>query len=84
VFVEDTDRLEWCARGERLEPEGDVRLFRTSLDACDVVAVTFACRLALFGIGESDAAPRGDLRFRNPRHPAARTLALASAVMSSV
>jgi hypothetical protein len=38
----------------------------------------------MFGLGEPDAAPGGELRFRNPGHPAAGTPALAPAVLSSV
>jgi hypothetical protein len=30
------------------------------------------------------AEPDGELRFRNPRHPAAKTEALAPAVLSSI
>jgi hypothetical protein len=84
MFVEDTDRLEWRDLRERLELEGEARQFMTNREARGVVAVTFTSRLELFGIGESDAAPGGELCFRNPCHPAAKTPALAPAVMSSV
>jgi hypothetical protein len=84
MFVEDTDRLEWRGLRERLELEGEARQFMTNPEARPVVAVTFASRLELFGLGEPDAAPDGELRFRNPGHPAARVAALAPAVMSSV
>jgi hypothetical protein len=84
MFVEDTDRLEWRGLRERLELEGEARQFMTNPEARPVVAVTFISRLELFGLGEPDAAPGGELRFRNPGHPAAGMAALAPAVMSSV
>jgi hypothetical protein len=84
MFVEDTDRLEWRGLRERLELEGEARQFMTNPEARRVVAVTFISRLELFGLGEPDAAPGGELRFRNPGHPAAGMAALAPAVMSSV
>jgi hypothetical protein len=84
IFVEDTDRLEWRGLRERLELEGEARQFMTNPEARPVVAVTLTSRLELFGLGEPDAAPGGELRFRNPGHPAAKILALAPAVMSSV
>jgi hypothetical protein len=84
VFVEDTDRLEWRNLRERLELEAEARQFMTNPEAYPVVAVSFTSRLELFGVAGPDAAPGGELRFRNPRHPAAGFTALAPAVMSSV
>lgn len=84
MFVEDTDRLEWRGLRDRLELEGEARQFMTNKAARPVVAVTFASRLELFGLGQPDAAPEGEIRFRNPSHPAAGLVALAPAVMSSV
>jgi hypothetical protein len=84
VFVEDTDRLEWRGLRERLELEGEARQFMTNPAGRPVVAISFVSRLELFGVAEPDAAPGGELRFRNPNHPAARFPALAPAVMSSV
>jgi hypothetical protein len=84
VFVEDTDRLEWRGLRERLELEGEARQFMTDPAGEPVVAISFVSRLELFGVAEPDAAPGGELRFRNPRHPAAGFAALAPAVMSSV
>jgi hypothetical protein len=84
IFVEDTDRGEWRGLRDRLELEGETRQFLTDKAARDVVAVTFASRNELFGLKEPDAAADGELRFRNPGHPAARVSALAPAVMSSV
>lgn len=84
VFVEDTDRLEWRGLRERLELEGEARQFMTNPEARPVVAISFVSRLELFGVAEPDAAPGGELRFRNPSHPAAGFAALAPAVMSSV
>jgi hypothetical protein len=84
VFVEDTDRLEWRGLRERLELEGEARKFMTNSEARPVVAISFTSRLELFGVPEPDSAPGGELRFRNPGHPAARLEALAPIVMSSV
>jgi hypothetical protein len=84
VFVEDTDRQEWRGLRERLELEGEARQFMTDKEGRPVVAVSFVSRLELFGVGEPDAAAGGELRFRNPGHPAAGFAALAPAVMSSV
>jgi hypothetical protein len=84
MFIEDTDRLEWRGLRERLELEGEARQFMTNPEARPVVAVTFASRLELFGLGEPDAVAGGELRFRNPGHPAAGAAALAPAVLSSV
>lgn len=76
MFIEDTDRLEWQGLRENLVLEGEARQFLTLPAARRVVAVTCVSRQELFGAG-------GELRFRNPAHPAARTAALAPAVMSS-
>ncbi len=84
MFVEDTDRTEWRGLRDRLELEGEARQFLTDRAARAVVAVTCTSRLELFGLAEPDAAPDGELRFRNPAHPAARSAALAPAVLSSV
>ena len=84
VFVEDTDRLEWRGLRDRLELEGEARQFMTNPEGRPVVAISFVSRLELFGVAEPDSAPGGELRFRNPGHPAAGFAALAPAVMSSV
>lgn len=84
MFVEDTDRTEWRHLRDRLELEGEARQFLTHPEARTVVAVTCASRLELMGKSTPDAAPDGELRFRNPGHPAAKTAALAPAVLSSV
>jgi hypothetical protein len=83
MFVEDTDRIEWRHLRERLEIEGETRQFLTNPEARGVVAVTCASRQELLGAPEPHAAPDGELRFRNPAHPAARAAALAPAVLSS-
>ncbi len=83
VFVEDTDRMEWRGLRERLELEGEARHFMTNPEGRRVVAISFVSRLELFGVGEPDGAPGGELRFRNPGHPAAQFGALAPAVTSS-
>ena len=84
MFVEDTDRDEWRGLRDRLELEGEARQFLANPSARTVVAVTCASRLELFGLPGPDAAAEGELRFRNPGHPAARLPALAPAVLSSV
>jgi hypothetical protein len=83
MFVEDTDKLEWRGLRDRLELEGEARQFMTNQEARPVVAVSFASRLELFGLSEPDAAAEGEIRFRNPGHPAASMPALAPAVLSS-
>lgn len=84
MFVEDTDRLEWRGLRDRLELEGEARQFMTHPQGRPVVAVSFVSRMELFGVSEPDAAPDGELRFRNPSHPAAGMPGLAPAVLSSV
>ena len=84
MFIEDTDRTEWRLLRERLDLEGEARQFLTDPGAKSVVAVTCASRLEMFGMSAPDAAPDGELRFRNPSHPAAKVAALAPAVISSV
>ncbi len=84
MFIEDTDRPEWRSLRDKLELEGEARKFMTRPEARRVVAVTCASRLELFGLPEPDSAPGGELRFRNPAHPAAKALALAPAVLSSM
>ena len=83
MFIEDTDRAEWRLLRERLELEGEARQFMTHPEARNVVAITCASRLELFGLPAPDAAAEGELRFRNPAHPAAKAPALAPAVLSS-
>jgi hypothetical protein len=84
VFLEDLDRAEWRALREKLELEGAVRRFLTTAPARRVVAVSCTSRFELFGAPPPDGVPGGELRFRNPAHPAARQPALAPAVLSSV
>ena len=84
MFIEDTDRAEWRMLRERLDLEGEARQFLTNPEAKPVVAVTCASRLEMFGIGAPDAASDGELRFRNPLHPSAKSAALAPAVTSSM
>jgi hypothetical protein len=84
MFIEDTDRTEWRLLRERLELEGEARQFLTNPEARSVVAVTCSSRLELFAIAEPDGAPEGELRFRNPAHPAAKQPGLAPAVLSSM
>jgi hypothetical protein len=84
MFIEDTDRTEWRLLRERLDLEGEARHFLANPIARSVIAVTCASRVEMFGLPSPDSAPDGELRFRNPAHPAARAAALAPAVLSSV
>lgn len=84
AFLDDLDREEWRLLRERLELEGAVRRFLTTAAARPVVAVSCASRLELLGAGPPDAADGGELRFRNPGHPAAKHPGLAAAIASSV
>jgi hypothetical protein len=81
MFVEDTDRAEWQLLRERMDLEGEARQFLTASCAKSVVAVSCASRVEMFGL--PDTASGGEMRFRNPAHPAAKTMALAAAVSSS-
>jgi hypothetical protein len=82
VFLDDLDRLDWRALRERLELEGAVRRFLTGQAARRVAAVSCASRFEMFET--ADAVPEGELRFRNPAHPAARDAALAPALQCLV
>ena len=83
-LIDDIDRNEWHGLRDRLELEGEARQFLTHPRARHVVAVTCSSRLELLGADDPRAAPDGDVRFRNPAHPAAKAAALAPAVLSSV
>lgn len=82
VFLEDIDRTEWRGLRERLELEGAVRRFLTAPEARRVVAVSCASRFEMLGAEPPDAAPDGELRFRNPSHTRAKDPALAPAISS--
>lgn len=82
VLVEDTDRIEWRHLRERLSIEGEARQFLTYPEARGVVAVTCASRLELLGERGPSVAPEGEMRFRNPGHPAAKSAGLAPAILS--
>jgi hypothetical protein len=84
LFVEDIDRAEWRGLRESLELEGAARHFMTCGAAAAVVAVTCYSRMEMFGLSGPDAVPEGELRFRNPAHPAAKIVALAPAILSSL
>lgn len=83
MFIEDMDRAEWRGPRDSLELEGVARRFLTEPAARHVVAVTCASRAELFGFGPPDAAEDGELRFRNPGHPAAKNAGLAPAIASA-
>lgn len=80
ICITDTDPLEWQSLRDKLLLEAEARQFLTFPEAKPVVAVTFASRYELAKAG----APEGDLRFRNPRHPEAKSAALAPAVLSTI
>ncbi|MCB8880781.1 hypothetical protein ACELLULO517_11100 [Acidisoma cellulosilytica] len=84
TFVEDIDRPEWRGLMDSLELEGAARHFMTADEASNVVAVTCYSRMEMFGLSGPDAAAEGELRFRNPAHPAAKISALAPAILSSL
>jgi hypothetical protein len=84
LFIEDIDRAEWRGLRESLELEGAARHFMTCGGAAAVVAVTCYSRMEMFGLHGPDAVADGELRFRNPAHPAAKNAALAPAILSSV
>lgn len=79
MMIDDTDQLEWRILNEQLLLEGEARQFLTFPEARSVIAVTCASRFELTRNG----APEGDLRYRNPKHPEAKSLALAPAVIST-
>jgi hypothetical protein len=82
MFIDDTDRGEWRGLRDRMELEAEARQFLAYRTSRPVIAVTCASRLELFGM--ADAAGDGDVRFRNPAHPAAKAAALGPAILSSV
>jgi hypothetical protein len=84
MFVEDTSRDEWRRLREQLELEGQARQFLTDPAARGVIAVTCTSRLELLGEMPPHAAEEGEMRFRNPTHPAAGLAALAPSVSSSL
>jgi hypothetical protein len=83
MFVDDLDRAEWRSLRDTLELEGAARRFLTEPAARRVAAVACSSRMEMFGMAPPDAAPEGELRFRNPSHPAGKAAALAPAVSSS-
>jgi hypothetical protein len=82
IFIEDIDRADWFDLRDSLSLEGEARRFLAEQTARNVVAVTCTSRFELFGM--PDAADDGELRFRNPAHPAAKAVSLAPAILSSV
>jgi hypothetical protein len=81
VFLEDLEAAEWHSLRDTLELEGAVRRFLTEPVARRVVAVTCTTRQEFFGAGA--AVPEGELRFRNPGHPAAKHAGLEPAISSN-
>ena len=84
MFIEDTDRLEWTLLRDQLRLEGEARQFMTRPEARSVVAITCSSRLEMVqAVAVDDDGVGGpELRFRNPNHPQAKVLALASVVLS--
>ncbi len=82
LFLEDLEPVEWQGLRASLELEGACRRFLTAPEAKRVVAVTCTTRQELLGL--AGAAPDGELRFRNPAHPAARSPGLEPAIASSL
>ena len=83
VFIEDMDRAEWRSLRDELALEGAVRRFLAGTAARRVVAAACSSRAELFGLAPPDAVAGGELRFRNPSHPAAKSAALAPAILST-
>lgn len=82
LFIEDLEQAEWQGLRASLELEGACRRFLTSGEARRVVAVTCATRQELLAL--PGCVPDGELRFRNPSHPAARSAGLEPAIASSL
>ena len=80
MFIEDTDQLEWRVLRDQLQLEGAARQFLTRAEARNVVAVTCVSRMEMLGGVPPHAAEGGELRFRSPGHPHAKTAALSSAI----
>lgn len=80
MLVEDTDPSEWRHLRDQLEIEGAARQFLTEPAARHVVAVSCLSRRELFDAEPDSVA---ELRFRNPGHPAAKSVDLAAAILSS-
>lgn len=83
IFLDDLERAEWRGLRERMELEGVTRRWMTTPAARQVVAVAVSSRMELYGVAPPDGAANGELRFRNPSHPAAKWPALAPAITST-
>ncbi|WP_424812694.1 hypothetical protein [Roseococcus sp. YIM B11640] len=81
AFLEDLEAAEWSSLRDTLQLEGSMRRFLTEAVARPVVAVTCTTRQEFFGVGA--AVPDGELRFRNPGHPAAKHVGLGPAISSN-
>lgn len=82
VFLEDVERQEWQRLRESLHMEGAVRRFFTTGAGRPLAAVSCVTRLEMFGAQPPGAVEGGELRFRNPVHPAAGCAVLAPAIAS--
>jgi hypothetical protein len=83
MLLDDLDRAEWRGLRDRMELEGATRRWMTEPSARHVAAVSCVSRYELFGVAPPDGVSEGELRFRNPGHPAAKSAALAPAILSS-
>jgi hypothetical protein len=83
MFIEDTDQMEWRVLRDQLQLEGSARQFLTRPQARHVVAVTCVSRLEMLGGTPPHAAAGGELQFRSPAHPDAKSPALAPALVPS-
>jgi len=81
IFVEDMDRTEWRALRQDMALEAIIRRFLAGSAARRVLGAACASRAELFGLAPPDSVPGGELRFRNPSHPAAKSAALAPAIL---
>ncbi len=81
VFLDDLEAAEWNALRDTLQLEVVIRRFMTEPAAKLVVAVSCTTRQEFFALGEF--APEGELRFRNPGHPAAKNAGLEPAISSN-
>ena len=82
MFIEDTDRNEWCGLRETLALEGEARQFLAYKAARPVVAVTCSSRFELFGMADFGSRRRAEVP--QPRTPRGESRALAPAILSSV
>lgn len=79
-FVDNLDSQEWRHLRETLVLEGVVRRWFTTAPAQPVAALSCATRFEMFA--EAGGVAAGELRFRNPAHPAAKHPGLTPVLLS--